>query len=399
MELQKRMATASLPSIFFILNFIAGMAFSAVGAILPDMTLLFGLTNSQVSSIPQIQFLGTFLALLFLGFMRARVRPILIGSSAAMALSSLALFRMPSYSAGMKAAFFFFGASSQIGVVLPGMVIAKLHGVKTARSMNIAYSFFSAGVTAGPLLFGALAARGLHYPALFAIFVLLCAVSGVLASFSPLPREPLERGLEPRVVKELLRAEGVFFILCFAMIALYAAAESVPNIWIPQYFSETFEGYTGFRSRLALTFFWGAVTVGRQVCAVLIHRGARPRHLLVALTCGAAAALFFAPAVKNPLSAVALFAASGLFFSAIFPILLSFSEHFDGRHRNSFFILAMSAGNIGVSLTSAVTGRLAERYGFFTSIALGPVFLVMILILALVTGSLLLQEGEGAAGG
>lgn len=384
----------SIPPIFFIFNFVAGMSFSAVGSVLPDMTRLFGLSQVQVSSIPLTQFFGSFLGLLLLGFSIAKVRHILIGTAALLCMSSFALFIIPSFSAGLKVAFFCFGSASQVAVALPGIVILRQLGGesggkaagKSAKGLNLVYSFFSLGVTTAPLIFGAMISRGFHYPALFGMFALLSLIAGVIAAVSSPPQHPIERGLAPGSIGELFRESRLVFIMIILMNMLYASAESIPNIWIPQYFTDTFSGYPEFRSRLILSFFWGAMTVGRQLCARIIHRGAQPRHVLVFLAAMSSVFLFAAPRFQGHALSEIFFASSGFFFSAMFPIIASFSEHFPIHLRSSFFILIMSAGMIGVSGTSRLTGLIAQRFGFFYSALLGSAFLLLILSMAVIGG-------------
>jgi fucose permease len=228
--------------------------------------------------------------------------------------------------------------------------------------------------------------NGFHYPALFWIFAGLSLLTAAAAVLTRLPEDPIERGLEPGRVGELFTGNGTLVVVVVLMNALYTSSESIPNIWIPKYFTDTFAGYPEFRSRLILSLFWGAVTTGRQFCALAVRRGVEPGRLLLFLAAASAVTLFLAPRLGTRGSAEILFAGSGLFFSAMFPIIASYSERLPVRMRTSFFILIAIGGTAGISATSRIAGLVSNRFGYVGGMLLGPVLMLLLIGAGLAAG-------------
>ena len=364
------------------MEFIAGMSYSALGSSLPDLSQLLDLTKSEASLFPVVHFTGALFALVLIGSMVPNARVVLSGASILMAISSLGISLIPPYSTCVFL-FFFFGLSSYALAVLPGIMVSSLKNGKAAVNMNILFGFFSVGVMAAPLVSGLVSFLGYHYPPLFICMAVLCLLACFMTIFAHLPTLELERALSPGKIRDLLVQFPVYFLVVVLMYFLYVGAESIPNIWIPQYFTDTFIGFGEFRSRLVLSLFWAAIALGRYACASILKRGAKPRVVLAVLAIMAAIWLMAAGWAKSRLAAELILISSGLFFSAMFPIIISFVDRLEVRLTGTMFILVIMSGTVGGSIASRTVGFVADAFGLRLGIMLGAIPLISIFFLTI----------------
>jgi fucose permease len=241
----------------------------------------------------------------------------------------------------------------------------------------------SAGVVLSPVLYGILAGADLSYKVVFLLIGALALAAGSLAALISLPPVQLGEGYSMPMMKSLAGGPWRFLILLLVMSLCYMGSESIPNNWIPAYLDDQFRAFTDFRSRLVLSLFWSAVTVGRHICAAILKRWHNARGLLILLCLGAAFCLIAAPNMPGRLGTEMLLAGSGLFFSGIIPIIFSFTERFPQEVAGIVFILVLTVGMLGASLASRGFGFLAERFGFKPGIMSGAIPLLVIVVLSL----------------
>jgi FHS family glucose/mannose:H+ symporter-like MFS transporter len=217
---------------------------------------------------------------------------------------------------------------------------------------------------------------------------LLSGVAALLALKHSKEYPDLGEGLSTAAVGELVSDYRLLFVVVVAMNLCYVGSEAVPNAWIPKYLHDTFPGHSEFRGTLVLSLFWAAITAGRFACAALLARGAPSRMLLGILAGGACLCLLVAPFLARLASEIA-FIASGLFFSGMFPIIISHTERLPDKSFGAMFILVMAAGMLGAALAGASVGMIADfltfRAGMMT--AAGLCLLVLALIPLLSRGS------------
>ncbi len=370
-----------LSPVLYLLIFTAGMSFSLLGAALPDVSLLFDLSKSQASSLPLAQFSGDFAGLLLLGLTLSRARHLLYGSALALCAAGVLISLAPGFSMWLKVWFFLFGAASGILITLPGMISARVAAGQAARSMNLLYAFFSAGVMTAPIGSGVLVELGLHFREAFLALSGLALVAGVAAAFSRMPIPELGQGLYPTAMRDLVKDHRGILAVVIVMNLCYVGAEAVPNAWIPKYLQDTFPGRSELGSAAVLSLFWGAITGGRFLCAALLKKGVRPRALLAGLAALSCATLAAAPMAGSLMAAQALFVASGLFFSGMFPVIISHTEHIPERSSGTMFIMVMAAGMLGASAAGKSVGVIADAVSFPAGMGLAALLSAGVLFL------------------
>jgi len=367
--------------ILFILITLSGMSYSLLGTMLPEMSRTYHLTASQVSSLPLAQFLGDFSGLIVLGLLLSRPRALLIAGALLLAASALTLGFIASFSPVIKVTFFFYGAATAVLVTIPGMIVARLEPSRAARTLNLIYAFFSVGVMAAPLIAGAFLSWVTSYRLVFMGFGILAALGAGLATFAALPCPELGTGLVLSSIKKLLVEHRRLFLAVCLMTFFYVAAETVPNAYIPKYLSDTFTGASDFRGALVLSLFWGAITLGRFICATLLEHGAPPRLTLAGLAVLSGVCLLLAAWTGHRLAAEILFAVSGLFLSGMFPILVGYSGDLAPSASGSFFILVQAVGMLGASMAGKAVGVLTDTFNFSTGMTLAVPLALLILVM------------------
>jgi fucose permease len=371
---------------FYLLIFVTGLSFSLVGAALPDLTALYGLTKTEASTLPFLQFLGAYGGLTLLALITSRARLLLAGAAMVQCLAALYIALVPGYTMGLKVSFFLFGAAGNVIVPLTGMIITRSGDGGAARDLNIHYGFFSAGVMAAPLYSGLLFNRGIHYGPSYMVLAFIALAAFIATLPSSIPSVGIGERLTGKILRSAFASYGKFLIVVLIVNILYVSAESIPNTWIPKYFTDVFPDYSVFRTRLVLSLFWGAVTVGRYICAVLLHRGVKPVPMMILLSSAASICLFTGTSMTKGLAAEALFCALGLCLSGMFPIIASRFERLPDRYTGMSFIVLIATGMIGASSVSKLSGYIADHAGFPLAMKTGSIFLVFIVIVLVIRG-------------
>lgn len=355
--------TARIPRVLFLVVFAAGMSFSLVGALLPDIAREFQLTNNQAATIPLVLFLGDFSGLILLGLFLPRARILLPGALSLLFLTCLALSQLREPTAALII-FYAFGLSRSSLIALPGIIVSRLTLGRAARSMNLIYAFFSAGVMLAPAGSGLLIASGLNYSEAFLTLAVLAGGAGFLAAMFPPPRVDLGQGITGRSLRELMVNHRRLFLAAVVMNICYVGAENVPNSWLPKFLVSEFPDYSEFRSSLVLSLFWAAITLGRFAVAAAIKQGASPRLMLASLAGLSALCVFMASTTNSPSATEAFFIASGFFFSGMFPLIISTTEKLPAGAGGAMFIMVMAAGSLGAAGAGKATGWLADAASF-----------------------------------
>ena len=369
----------SASPILFLLIALSGMSLSLLGAMLPEISLSYHLTGTQTSSLPLAQFLGEFCGLILLGLLLSRPRFVLCAGALALATGALSIGLIDSFSSVMKAAFFLYGTGAGVLATLPGMIASRLAPERAARTMTMLYAFFSAGVMASPLIAGATLSLLPSYHSIFIGFGGLVYTGALITTIARLPCPDLGIGLALRSVKELLSNDPSLFIVVALMNLCYVAAETVPNAYVPKYLCETFVNTTIFHGGVVLSLFWGAMTLGRIACSALLNRGVSPRLILGTLAVFSSACLLPAALMDKRIAAEALFIASGLFLSGMFPIIISYSGRLASSSSSAMFILVMAAGMLGASMAGKAVGVLADKISFAAGMTLAVPLALLVL--------------------
>jgi FHS family L-fucose permease-like MFS transporter len=165
--------------------------------------------------------------------------------------------------------------------------------------------------------------------------------------------------------KSLIRRRLVW--LYFVAIFAYVGCEQGTANWISQFLSY----YHGFNPHTtgarAVSWFWGLMTFGCFIGALLL-RIFDSRRVLIGAATGALIMLSLALFGPAAVSLVA-FPLVGLFASVMWPILISLALNSVAEFHGSFTGI-LSSGIIGGAVVSVVVGRIGDQLGLRIGMAL-----------------------------
>jgi FHS family glucose/mannose:H+ symporter-like MFS transporter len=273
------------------------------------------------------------------------------------------------------------GAANAVLVAFPGALVASRHREGSGRVMSFLYTFFALGVTLCPSVSGFLLHRGIPWQWTFQGMALLCLCFTFLVGLSSLPSMEGSAGLSWRSLQEACSGDRGLLIGAVLLNILYIGGETSVMGWVVYYLQKTYTGETNvFRASRVLTYFWLLMILGRIMTALVVEKAGSFRTLL-ALVSGGILAWAGAMCSDDLLLSEALFALTGLFFSGLFPVIVSLAGRFPVRHTGLVFSVILAGGGVGGACFPFFVGWLAERKGM--QFGLGSAISSLVLMLFL----------------
>ncbi|WP_410513924.1 MFS transporter [Paenibacillus sp. BR2-3] len=204
-------------------------------------------------------------------------------------------------------------AMFNVGVNTLGPVLTV---ASTAVLMNFVNFSYGTANTTMQQVTGTLLKQGVRWQTFYLIMLLCCAVLLIYLLFLRIPYKP-QTGSGSYKKSELLRNKQLYFYI--AAIGFYVAAEYGIGNWFVNYMSEEFS-LDAERRALYMTLFFGLMTFGRLFGGFVADRLGYFRSILIY---GTIASILCVTGISLGENGLILFAASGLFFSIIYPTLMS----------------------------------------------------------------------------
>jgi fucose permease len=185
--------------------------------------------------------------------------------------------------------------------------------------LNLLHLFFSLGALIAPLVIGRLVEAGAEWRPIVGLSGIGALVIGGLLASQRMPsgRHRRRGAVATPGVALPARRSMVPFVALAAAIAFYVASEIGVSSWLVRYLADAQLGV----ATLALSLFWGGLTLGRLVSAAVADR-------FDAITLGIASSILAAVALiaavlspSLPL-AIALFAVGGFGLGPIYPLIM-----------------------------------------------------------------------------
>jgi fucose permease len=376
------MATKTESNVVYAAGLVQGIAlvtFPAASTIFTDPQE-YGLSNTQYGAmfLPQVvlaitaSLLGAGLATRF-GMKRLYLLG-LVGDLAAMLLLILSQFftddQAVAYGA-LLVATACLGAGFGLTVPAVNTYAAVFHPARADRSVLTLNALLGLGTALAPLFVAIFVGLGFWWGLPVLVSVLLVGL--LMRSL----RLPLDAGVRSVGERPKLEIPGRFWLFA-AFAVLYGIAETMNGNWSQLDMTQNVGASTAIAS-LALTAFWGMVTVGRILFAAIEARfpTSRTYHLLPFLLAAAFVGIWLLPSDAPALGVVA-FGVAGLGCSALLPLTISFGQ---GQLAP---IAASAAGGViafyqvGYGIAAIGTGRLVDRgvelptlFGWASIVALG----------------------------
>lgn len=365
--------------------FLTGIATTMMGVLLPFVILHWSITDAQAGSLFAAQFVASFLGSITYGELARRIgnkNTVITGlfviALGVAGLASVAWPLPPTF-----VAIYGFG----LGLALPAtnLLVANISPRGRSAALNLLNFFWTLGAVASPLLLVYLLQRYRLSLALVLIgFAAVVAISATLVLLCPAQESaPVEL---PEAAADSASTPAAIWILTGLLLFLYVGVENGIPGWTP---------LLGLRQHrlgetsvaLALSFYWGALLLGR-LAASFLWRTATYRAVI---SCSLATALLGIVLIAASSSRIALLAGLALCgggLAAVFPtVVAAFSPRATGRAKGIAGIIFASAGLGGAALPSLV--GVLSSHGY--SLRLG------LWIMAAATALMLLVEQRIAA--
>jgi predicted MFS family arabinose efflux permease len=227
---------------------------------------------------------------------------------------------------------------------------AALSERRSDTTVMLLHMSAGAGLSLGPLYFAAFAERGL-----WVVSVLALAGATAAALLAALASLPNLKTAGAEALGGHPSKSAMFWAIGLATV-LYALAEGTFSNWTVVYVQEQ-KGMSPETAALALTAFWGCLTVGRLLSSLLLIV-IRPIALWFALPPLMAAGAAGLTLVNSPATAIAAFGFCGAACSAFFPLTVSvLASRFPG-HIAWIASMLTALLMVGVGIGSYVIGSL-----------------------------------------
>jgi fucose permease len=364
------------------------MAFVSLG--LPDTILGVAWPSLRRSFGLPLDRLGVLLAAIMVGYLasslasgavvrRLRVGGLLVASSVLIVLSSIGYTLAPAWPVVVACGLV---AGLGAGAIDSGInAFAAAHF--SAGRVAWLHAAWGVGATLGPLLMTAVLAAGLEWRAGYALLAVI--ISALALGFQRTRGLWNDEGTGAAAVSApvaSLRASlgqpGVRANV--ALFFLYTGLEATPGHWAYTLLTEG-RGLAPALAGVAVSAYWGSLTVGRLVSGMVTHRYPPAFVLRLCLAGLPLAALVVASAREGPFLLLGL-ALLGLLGASVFPLLIAGTPSRVGvAHASNSVGFQVGAATLGGALVPSITGVLARLLGVeaiaavLVSVALGVLVL------------------------
>lgn len=326
-----------------------GLAVSAYGPLLSALTTKFHLPLSTVGEVVSIHFAGSFLGLLTSMLVSSRARSFRLITVALLIFGVGCLGVALAHTWILLIVSVFFVGIGWGGLAMEvSQVLVRSNQESRSARLNIVNGGFGLGAILGPLSVAILKNSALSWDFVIAGAFAL-ALAPCVSRVTTLPhRDWAEVIQETSISNEetIRRSRNVrrIFVLFIFAIFVYTGVETGIGSWAPTYLMSL--GYSQRTAAVALTLFWGGLTIGRFLAVPVVARVSSRAIVLTALTL--AVAMLFASTVSD-LAYVAI-TLTGLIVAPIFPMGMAWMVTAvpNNPKVSSFYLVAATVGEITI---------------------------------------------------
>jgi fucose permease len=333
-----------------------GILITIPGPVMMNLEQEFLVTSSQ-SGLIFTAISGGFLLAIALSpvlYKRVHNKIIAVGTLLLLVASLILLFAVESFSQ-FTFVYFVIGILGGFLQITANSTVAHIYSHEAPAALNILHTFFGIGAVAGPLISGYFAQVNWRYPYLISAGAVFLSL--ILAFFSRYTfHEEKEKDDGPLF---LLIKDPVAILLFFAAM-FYVGTEMGITSWAVTYIREN-SSASMMSASSYMSWFWGAMTIGRLLVAWLNKHFSSSRILLV-LAGGALGSYGFFLLHSQAFSMGVGMALTGLFFSGIFPQLMGMGSERYGDHINRVTILFMTALGAGFMIFPWLMGMMKSAF-------------------------------------
>ena len=308
---------------FAVLMFGLGSSDSLRGIFAPVFQNRYALSDTQLSLIVTISYVGNLLFLSLGGKLLDTFgrKTVVLSVTAIWVLSMLLNVVSDSYICILISMFFALGASTLLNTtvnILTPVVFSGYAGLM----VNIFFFIQGIGTSGSQFVLGQ---YGLSYPGFKGVSFLLLligAAAGFLLILIPLggekqPEHLQSKGKTEAPVTQANPKPAVFILLC-TMIGFYFIGEHGIMNWLFSYCIQAFQLPSG-KASVYLSLFWGGMTVGRLIFAPVVQRQGTVKSIRIFGTVGT---LLFCAGILTGENGILLLSISGLAISVLYPTMV-----------------------------------------------------------------------------
>lgn len=308
---------------FAVLMFGLGSSDSLRGIFAPVFQNRYALSDTQLSLIVTISYVGNLLFLSLGGKLLDTFgrKMVVLSVTAIWVLSMLLNVVSDSYICILISMFFALGASTLLNTtvnILTPVVFSGYAGLM----VNIFFFIQGIGTSGSQFVLGR---YGLSYPGFKGVSFLLLligAAAGFLLILIPLggekqPEHLQSKGKTEAPVTQANPKPAVFILLC-TMIGFYFIGEHGIMNWLFSYCIQAFQLPSG-KASVYLSLFWGGMTAGRLIFAPVVQRQGTVKSIRIFGTVGT---LLFCAGILIGENGILLLSISGLAISVLYPTMV-----------------------------------------------------------------------------
>ena len=308
---------------FAVLMFGLGSSDSLRGIFAPVFQNRYALSDTQLSLIVTISYVGNLLFLSLGGKLLDTFgrKTVVLSVTAIWVLSMLLNVVSDSYICILISMFFALGASTLLNTtvnILTPVVFSGYAGLM----VNIFFFIQGIGTSGSQFVLGR---YGLSYPGFKGVSFLLLligAAAGFLLILIPLggekqPEHLQSKGKTEAPVTQANPKPAVFILLC-TMIGFYFIGEHGIMNWLFSYCIQAFQLPSG-KASVYLSLFWGGMTAGRLIFAPVVQRHGTVKSIRIFGTVGT---LLFCAGILIGENGILLLSISGLAISVLYPTMV-----------------------------------------------------------------------------
>ena len=339
-----------------------GLPDTILGVAWPSLRRTFGLPLDRLGVLLAATMAGYLVSSLASGPLvrRLRVGGLLVASSSLIVASSIGYALAPAWPVVVACGLV---AGLGAGAIDSGINAFAAERFSAGRIAWL-HAAWGVGATLGPLLMTAVLSLGFEWRAGYALLAVVIAALALAFSRTRTlwnegePSAPLAApttSLRASLGQPSVRANVALFFL-------YTGLESIPGQWAYTLLTEG-RGLTPSLAGLAVSVYWGSLTVGRLVSGAVMHRYPPAGVLRLCVGGLPLAALLVAGARGAPFLFLGL-ALLGLLGASVFPLLIAGTPTRVGvAHASNSVGFQVGAATLGVAGLPAITGVLARHLG------------------------------------
>lgn len=331
----------------------------------------FALTNTQISLIVTISYMGNLVFLLVGGKIADRFHKKLVSLSVMCiwCLAALLYLVTDNYYALLIGMFFTMGASTLMNTLI-NIMTPVLFASAPAMIINTLFFVQGIGTTGSQKLAGMYASDINSWKITNAILIAIAVIGIILLAFTPMkePKRQQANASKSKGFKEVVQNPAFFYLIL--ILGCYFVAEHGMLNWFVSYAYNKL-GLSMKQASTFLSLFFGGITIGRLIFAPLIAKFGIQTSIKVF---GGVATCFYAIGIVLGAKGVFILSITGIFFSVLYPTLIMMIQgYYDSDIVSTATGSIISVATIFDIVFNIAFGYIIDKIGFGKGFMILPI--------------------------